>query len=186
MSEGLVGLNGHMLIVLRKDGTSSIFGNTLNHLVVDTDNHAACSAEALSPTELWTGIENTVPCRYNPYPNYNSTAWKKSHQGSHVECDGPDGHIADMLVFSGHHKELVDPPMGSNQVLHIDSNMCFERKTRFGPYGYEAEDGDDFMERAMKAMGSSKSKDWDTVNWGHLQKKCYQKNAARYRKAGKN
>lgn len=40
---------------------------------------------------------------YNPYPEYNSPAWRKKWKGTHAACKGPRGvdvneHEDDMLV----------------------------------------------------------------------------------------
>ncbi|RDW63536.1 hypothetical protein BP6252_11081 [Coleophoma cylindrospora] len=160
-----------------KTSAGSIFGNTLNNLV-DTDEQLVSSA-TLRPTGY--RFENATLYEFNPYPEYNSAAWKAQNQGKYVECDGPAGRIPDMLAFSGHSKPLADPPMGSNQDLDINSNLCFERKTRLGPYGYVGEDGDTFMK---EVKGISTNVNWDKVSWGKLQKQCIDKNAGRYSEAG--
>ncbi|PMD44949.1 hypothetical protein L207DRAFT_420311, partial [Hyaloscypha variabilis F] len=105
---------------------------------------------------------------YDVYPDYNSIAWRAANKGTYKPCDGPDGLIEDMLVFSGHPQAFGEPPMGSYIALEIESNLCFERETRLGRYGFQ------------EGGGSSKQTDWDSVNWGFLQQQCAQRNSDRY------
>jgi hypothetical protein len=35
------------------------------------------------------------PIPYNPYPQYNSAAWKRKWKGSYQSCVGPDGTLLD-------------------------------------------------------------------------------------------
>jgi hypothetical protein len=65
--------------------------------------------------------------------------------------------------------------MGSYKALDIDSNLCFERETRLGPYGFQEEPGPiSSSDRLRKRM------DWDSINWGSLQQKCARRNSDRY------
>jgi hypothetical protein len=76
-----------------------------------------------------------------------------------------------MLVFSGRPKSFGEPSMGSYIALEIDSNLCFERETRLGRYGFKEEN----------STGSvGKRADWDFVNWGFLQQECALRNSDRY------
>jgi hypothetical protein len=66
--------------------------------------------------------------------------------------------------------------MGSYVPLEIDSNLCYERESRLSAYGYQEERSDS----ASGYKGPPKNINWDNVNWGQLQKFCYEKNAGRY------
>ena len=96
--------------------------------------------------------------------------------GSYVECDGPDGRVKDVLVFSGHPEGFEEPLMGSYVPLDIDSNLCFERETRLGAYGYEDEENS----ALMGTNTVEKRTDWDAVSWKQLQEQCVMMNANRY------
>ena len=149
-----------------------IYGNTLNHLV-GGGLHTGSSAAALTPTESWTPYSNTPPYKYDPYLDYNSEDWKARNLGEYVKCDGPEGAIIDVLVFSGHPEIFEEPLIGSD--LNIDSNLCFERQARLGVYGYLDEEAvDETITKPEIDML------WDTLDWKLLQEKCVEKNANRY------
>jgi len=158
-----------------------MYGNSLKNLV-DTGKHAGFAAAMLTPTESWTAYNDAPPFTYNPYPNYNDKAWNATNQGTYIPCDGPDGDIREVLVFSGHPSAFEQPSVGSYVPLGIDSNLCFERETRLSAYGY-VEKGTTFLPNSNRLR---KSVDWDAVNWGQLQSYCLKKNADRYIELEKN
>jgi hypothetical protein len=168
-------------IYSRKETAGAIYGSTLNHLV-GAGSHAGFHAAALTPTESWTPYSNTPPYTYNPYPDYSGKAWNANNVGSYVECDGPEGPVKDVLVFSGHPEAFEEPLMGTYVPLDIDSNLCFERETRLGVYGYQDEESS----APMGTNSVEKRADWDAVNWRKLQEQCVEKNANRYSPAKGN
>ena len=109
-----------------------------------------------------------TPFQFNPYPNYQSWKRWKSGFGRYNPCEGPNGGlIEDIQVFKGRPRKFPGPGMGSYDVLGIDGNLCFERDTRLGLYGNgQLKDG--------------RPLEWDQVDWGSLQRKCFVKNADRY------
>jgi hypothetical protein len=131
----------------------------------------------LTPTENWTPYNDAPPFTYNPYPEYNNKAWNASNQGAYTPCEGPDGKVLEVVVFSGHPEVFDSPALGSFVPLQIDSNLCFERESRLGAYGYE-EEGSESTSRERKDL--YKRTDWNNIKWGQLQEFCYQKNAGRY------
>ena len=135
----------------------------------------------LVPTESWTQYNDAPPFTYNPYPNYNDKAWNATNKGTYILCDGPDGELREVLVFSGHPLAFEKPSIGSYVPLGIDSNLCFERESRLGAYGF-VEDGTKVLPKSKRVP---KSLNWDTVNWGQLQSYCVEKNADRYTKLEK-
>ena len=113
------------------------------------------------------------PVRFNPYPDYNSDEWKNSNYAPYVPCKGATGEfIEDLLVFKGRPHDFPDPKMGTYDKLGLDANICWERETRLGPYG--------FVKQMKKMGGETEPMDWDNVNWGDLQRRCNHKNAKRY------
>jgi hypothetical protein len=159
-------------LISRKENAGAIYGSTLSHLA-GAGTHAGFHAAALTPTDSWTPYSNTPPNTYNPYPDYNGTAWAAGNMGTYVACEGPDGPIRDVTVFSGHPKAFEVPVLGSYQPFDIDSNLCFERETRLGAYGYEGE-------TSAATQKVQKRTDWDTVDWRKLQEECVKKNANRF------
>ena len=96
--------------------------------------------------------------------------------GSYAECDRPEGPVKDVLVFSGHPEVFEEPLMGSYVPLDIDSNLCFERATRLGAYGYQDEESS----APVGTNSVEKRVDWGNVNWRRLQEQCVKKNENRY------
>jgi hypothetical protein len=113
---------------------------------------------------------------YNPYPDYNHAPWNTTNKGRYVPCDGPNGKLGEVLVFSGHPEHFTTAPMGSNIPLDIDGNLCFERETRLGAYGY-VEEGSTSSYSVRNEQGKVDS---DAANWGQLQDYCVAKNSDRY------
>jgi hypothetical protein len=144
---------------------------------VGAGSHAGSHAAALTPTESWTSYGATPPFTYNPYPDYNNKPWKANNVGEYVPCDGPEGAIAEVLVFSGHPEIFEEWPVGSYLPLDIDSNLCFERLTRLGAYGYQDEEPVSEEDKDKKPANRVV---WDTVDWRNLQERCVERNANRY------
>lgn len=152
----------------RKTEAGRIYGNTLANMI-SSGAHAGFKATALSKTDKHPYYTDQEALVYNPYPDYTGSHYKTHNKGEYVICDGPDGGIEDVMVFSGHPKIFGYPPIGAYYMLDIDSNLCFERETRLGPYGY--------IEGSTE---TSSAKNWDVVDWGSLQEQCAEKNAGRF------
>ncbi|KAK8069167.1 hypothetical protein PG994_005783 [Apiospora phragmitis] len=128
---------------------------------------------ALSPAGHVEGIAQK-PYIFNPYPEYNGKDWIESKKAKFMQCDGPDGTLLDdVKVFKGTPRLFPKPSFGSYDVLDIDGDLCFERETRLGPYG--------FLQDANHKRTQAQ---WDAINWGQLQEKCVHKNKARFHMQG--
>ncbi|KAK1977254.1 hypothetical protein LZ30DRAFT_601653 [Colletotrichum cereale] len=151
-------------------GSGAIYGNTLSTLTepAQRTNLEATRFRASSEEEKpWA---NHRPVHFDPYPDYNGEDWNRTRRGKYVPCIGPTGEpVEDVLVFRGRPATLPKPLFGSFDVFEMDGNLCYERETRLGPYGYVPQ---------LKA--NSVPVDWDKVNWGILQEKCVEQNAARF------
>ncbi|OTA70114.1 hypothetical protein K449DRAFT_393133 [Hypoxylon sp. EC38] len=156
----------------KEPGADLIFGQTLNTLD-PAKKQSLTIEEHLNPSSHKTYFSDHQPYVYDPYPKYNEKTWL-ADRAKYVPCEGPDGlPEADVLVFKGQPKDFPDPGFGSYSVLGMDGNLCYERETRLGIYGYQADNDT-----------SNPSVDWDQVHWGELQEKCAQKNKARYNMQG--
>ncbi|CZR53013.1 uncharacterized protein PAC_02891 [Phialocephala subalpina] len=158
------------------ENAGAIYGATLNSLV-DTGAHEGFAAAALKSTDSPVPYSDTPPYSYNPYPDYNSKAWHIGNQGTFVACNGHKTVVKDLLVFSGHSKG-VEPQMGSYIPLDIDSNLCFERETRLGPYRLKGDAPD-----PAATSNAQEARDVATVDWGKLQQICYKRNSNRFIKS---
>ncbi|OQE13532.1 hypothetical protein PENFLA_c046G05942 [Penicillium flavigenum] len=113
------------------------------------------------------------PVVYDPYPDYNSDQWRKEFLGSFLACDGPRGrplsrsNIQDMVsVYPGIPRDFPLPLLGSYAETGIDAYTCTNRFSRLGAYGFS----DDTQPQV----------NLDEANWGTLQLRCFERNAARY------
>ncbi|TGO53174.1 hypothetical protein BCON_0128g00010 [Botryotinia convoluta] len=168
----------------QEPSAGKIYGNTLDG-VIGTGSHTESHLSNLKEIGVWKSYGKSKPLEYNPYPDYNSEVWKSKNKGSYVPCDGADGPIKNILAFSGHSKVFEEPQMGSFSLFDIDSNLCFERETRLGLYGY-AEGFVGSTSTGLLAGTSRHGRDvptkiqWDDINWGSLQTQCVEKNTNRY------
>jgi hypothetical protein len=59
---------------------------------------------------------------------------------------------------------------GSADAVGIDADVCFDRVQRYGAYGYNP-----------VTRTATNNVDWQTVKWGEMQDKCFQRNKDRFR-----
>ncbi|KAK5945912.1 hypothetical protein PMZ80_000051 [Knufia obscura] len=116
------------------------------------------------------------PEPYLPYPKYNSESWRKKWHGEYVPCQGPrgetygEGDSYDFVVrgYRSSSENFPAETVGSAKVLHLDRDTCFDKQSRYAPYGL-----DDHSHK-------SKHVKWDTIPWGGLQEACFEKNEKRF------
>ncbi|KAI1341766.1 hypothetical protein F5Y15DRAFT_375217 [Xylariaceae sp. FL0016] len=124
------------------------------------------------------------PVIYDPYPDYNSRAWRKHWKGEFFACEGPQGTILNrsnpddmMTVYHGTQSGFPFPPFGTYDDLGLDGHVCADRCVRYGAYGHQ--------EAQNKAScRRSRTIQWDEVNWGNLQTRCVSRNSNRFRFKG--
>jgi hypothetical protein len=143
---------------------ADIYGNTLNNLNETSSTPSAAQTEsfeyALAP--------------FNPYPDYNSKGWNAKNAGVYHRCHGAGGITYvdddDHNVYYGRLQSFNESGsgMGSFKELGINDNICYERSTRLGPYGYNDRDPE------------AESTAYDNVDWHELQEKCAADNIDRY------
>jgi hypothetical protein len=132
---------------------------------------------------------------FDPYPDYSSVAYRSVWAGEYRECSFGEGRLKpEVRVFDGVPEGMPDAAIGSDKVLGLDSSVCFDRYGRLGSYGYgyaEAEGGlgkamfdgrrEKGVETAHGVGGFPLRKiDWRGVDWGLLQKQCFNKNRDRF------
>ncbi|KAJ5478145.1 hypothetical protein N7530_003654 [Penicillium desertorum] len=123
-----------------------------------------------------------VPLIYDPYPAYNSREWKKKFHGKFQSCLGPRGRDLDrrsaedmVQVYKGQQAGFPAPRFGSYEALGLDGNVCTDRYSRFGAYGYD-DDGEDEVPGFTRPPAVL----WCDVDWHMLQNLCLERNADRY------
>ncbi|KAI2630097.1 hypothetical protein GGS21DRAFT_525541 [Xylaria nigripes] len=145
-------------------GADAIFGKTLDTLQTSKSRSPEFDAQ-LTAADDSAYFTTHTPYVYNPYPNQ-----KDGKPVPYVPCEGPTGEVvSDIKVFKGTPKDFPEPLIGSYGVLSMDGDLCFERETRLGMYGFQ--NPNDTSDPLL---------DWDLVHWGELQANCVQKNKARF------
>ncbi|KAJ5166937.1 uncharacterized protein N7482_005718 [Penicillium canariense] len=140
-------------------------------------------ARGLKPT-----MSSTV---FNPYPAYNSTDYIKKY-GEKRECflDQENSiRVPAVQSFPGVPKGFPDPVMGSNTMLGIRDDMCFERFGRLGPYGmgYGVKKGgsgaglEGHRDGADRIWEDVPPVDYRQVDWDKAQQRCLAANRHRFK-----
>ncbi|TQN65521.1 Reticulocyte-binding protein 2-like protein a [Colletotrichum shisoi] len=151
-------------------GSGAIYGNTIKTLTKSAARTSAQEARLRSSSDEEKPWANHRPVHFNPYPDYNGEDWKQARRAKYVPCVGATGELVeDILVFKGRPARFPKPLFGSFDIFEMDGNLCYERETRLGPYGY-----------VPQLKENSHPVDWDYTDWGSLQEKCVKQNAARF------
>ncbi|KAJ5280883.1 hypothetical protein N7478_006255 [Penicillium angulare] len=123
-----------------------------------------------------------LPSIYDPYPAYNSRSWGRKYHGTFRPCLGPRGRDLDrtrsddmIMVYKGKQTGFPEAGFGSYEAMGLDGNVCTDRYSRFGAYGY-----DDDNDAEIPGFIRPEPVNWFEVDWYKLQASCYEKNADRY------
>ncbi|OCK82188.1 hypothetical protein K432DRAFT_349527 [Lepidopterella palustris CBS 459.81] len=125
---------------------------------------------------------------YLPYPEYNSPEWQKQWRGEYVACKGARGVPLNMSeddqihAYRGLPKGFPEVMTGGFEVVGIEGDVCFDRYSRYGPYGFTDEDA----ENVTDWTPPENQPVWKDVRWGALQEECVQLNKDRYRPDARN
>ncbi|KAF3940505.1 hypothetical protein ABW19_dt0206726 [Dactylella cylindrospora] len=118
---------------------------------------------------------------YDPYPDYQSNVYTQQWKGEHVDCSslmvGIIPESLEMKVYKGVPRGMPDEYYGSYELLGIDNDICFERRTRLGIYGHK--DRDEIPQNATDE-GLQYDLEWKGFDWAKIQKQCVEMNKHRY------
>ncbi|KAL2828502.1 hypothetical protein BDW59DRAFT_143206 [Aspergillus cavernicola] len=131
-----------------------------------------------------------VSSAFNPYPNYTSPEYIEKY-GVKRECFlDEDETVRVPLVHSypGVPRGFPDAVMGSNEMLEIQDDICFDRFGRLGPYGlgYSVRKGgigaglEGHKEGAERIWDDFPPVDFRRVNWAAAQSRCMSTNSHRF------
>ena len=130
---------------------------------------------------------------FDPYPDYNSTAYTSDHNPKH-ECFldfSNHQRVPRVHYYAGIPQGFPDPAMGSHNVLDLRDDICFDRFGRLGPYGFgysvsmggsgaglngDREGADDLW----MDEDNLTEVDYTKVNWAEAQQACTAKNSKRF------
>ena len=131
---------------------------------------------------------------FTPYPDYESQSYI-SEFGNKVDCflDAQNTiRLPSVRVFTGVPNGFPDAVMGSNDLLKIRNDVCFDRFGRLGPYGlgYSKERGGagaslhGEREGAKDVWKDVPEVDFRKVNWAEVQQRCISANRHRFADPG--
>ena len=96
-------------------------------------------------------------------------------------------HVPSLHFYNGRPSGFPESVMGSYDLLGLPQDICFERYGRLGPYGlgYGLRSGGTGTGEHGDLAGSEDvwvngRVDYQNINWGNAQKRCYQANTARF------
>ncbi|KAF9889708.1 hypothetical protein FE257_007014 [Aspergillus nanangensis] len=127
---------------------------------------------------------------FNPYPNYTSPEHIEKY-GEKRDCFlSEDGTIQIPLVhhYNGVPRGFPDAVMGSNEMIGIQDDVCFDRFGRLGPYGlgYTVRKGgigaglEGHREGSERLWEDYPPVDFRKVDWGAAQNRCVALNSHRF------
>ncbi|KAJ9658855.1 hypothetical protein H2201_007636 [Coniosporium apollinis] len=133
-----------------------------------------------SGIQLLDKSASTYPEPYTPIPDYNSAEWQQQWKGEYQSCEGPRGlplneSSQDIIhAYRGPPAGFPEPSAGSFEAIGIHDNVCFDRYSRYGPYGFLNKDVD------VSGWTTPEKLYWRGVKWGELQNQCLERNQNRY------
>ncbi|KAF1825543.1 uncharacterized protein K489DRAFT_315290 [Dissoconium aciculare CBS 342.82] len=140
-----------------------------------------------SQDEIMPSMEAEV---YNPYPDYTSAEYLAKHEPVHTCYLDEDEKIStpEIYAYPGVPQGMSESLFGSHKALGLRDDVCFDRYGRLGPYGYGySYNGTEleihnFTEKAgsEKVLKQSGYLNYSRIDWGVAQKRCYEKNKARF------
>lgn len=149
----------------------------------------AADEPVLNYTESLHTREFPLSTPFIPYP-YASNEYSESYVEV-KECfidAAKTIRIPKLHAYEGRVNGFPDPVVGSHELLGIRDDVCFERYGRLGPYGYgyaKKQGGlgiGQFAERegSDRVWETDSRVDYSKVDWGDVQKRCVDANAARF------
>lgn len=124
------------------------------------------------------------PRVYSPYPNYNSRDWKRQWQGEYVPCVGPRGKTLDHMnedmleAYPALARDFPKPYIGDATATGIDLSICFDRFSRYRPYGQKPEHAHHHAHASSSQPHTTPN--WSETQWQRLQQNCVALNQKRY------
>ncbi|KAI0015999.1 hypothetical protein F4780DRAFT_716783 [Xylariomycetidae sp. FL0641] len=132
----------------------------------------------------------SVPSVYRAHPDYNSEEWQRKYVPVSPCFVDPEKQVPapDLYAYRGLPQGQPKAAIGSHELLGLRDDVCFDRFSRYGPYGlgYNVEDGgtgealDTEREGSQVIWEKSGKIDWSKVDWASAQQRCYARNHERF------
>ena len=171
-------------------GVRDLVSRSTNNAEYPTDEDISASAFNNGNTTNWTKIAfQSQP--FIPYPEYASLDYTSKYE-TKMDCflDKESRiKIPSTRVYPGVPRGFPDPIMGSNALLSINDDVCFDRFGRLGPYGlgYGLNRGGSGAQLEGDRAGaddvwvSDPEVDFRRVRWAEAQERCVFANRHRFK-----
>ncbi|RYP67770.1 hypothetical protein DL770_008551 [Monosporascus sp. CRB-9-2] len=134
--------------------------------------------------------ESFKPRVYRPQPDYNSEEYRTTYapvRPCYLD-DEKKIPVPDLYAYDGIPQGQPQPAMGSYDLLGIRQDVCFDRFSRYGPYGlgYGPEQGGtgvgiDTEREGSDAIWERTGKiNFDSTDWASAQERCFLDNENRF------
>lgn len=174
-------------LISRKDNTPEYPGDAVEGLGLPQADDAHEDPKPLQARDLKLSMSSST---FNPYPDYQSPEYIQKY-GEKRECflDKDNSvRVPPLQFFPGVPKGFPDPVMGSNALLGIRDDVCFDRFGRLGPYGlgYGVKKGgigaglEGHRDGAERVWGDTPPVDYRQVDWSAAQNRCIAANRHRF------
>ncbi|PIB03047.1 hypothetical protein CB0940_11913 [Cercospora beticola] len=122
------------------------------------------------------------PVKFDPYKNIQGIQTCYVDEEETIE-------VPDVYAYPGVPQHMAEPFYGDYDTLGLNDGVCFERFGRYGPYGYGYNETMGGMGPGASAESAGSEKvfeqmgyvNYDNVDWGSAQERCYEKNKARFK-----
>lgn len=172
-------------LVSRSDNSPEYPGDNSDALRLSSEDN---DATQLNTRDLKPSMSSAV---FNPYPDYSAPEYIKKY-GEKLECflDKDNSvRIPRVQSFPGVPKGFPDAAMGSNTMLGIRDDVCFDRFGRLGPYGlgYGVKRGgigaglEGHRDGAERVWEDVPPVDYRQVDWHDAQERCHAANYHRFK-----
>ncbi|PHH70725.1 hypothetical protein CDD82_6958 [Ophiocordyceps australis] len=139
----------------------------------------------LPPPPMQSQVRKPQP--YNPY--HSSEGVRTCYIDAQNKVPAPS-----MYAYSGVPQHMPDPVFGSYQLFGLRDDVCFDRFGRYGPYGlgYSKANGgvgigaDTENSESEQIWAETGQINYNNVDWGDAQQRCYQANKDRFLEPKKN
>ncbi|KAK2789451.1 hypothetical protein FQN53_001897 [Emmonsiellopsis sp. PD_33] len=172
-------------LVQREDNVPEYPGDGVDERIMDSPSKAEASKNAKRAETMKSSV-------FNPYPDYKSEEYIQKYgvkNDCFLDAKGTVT-IPPVLHYPGIPKGFPDAVIGSNALLGINDDVCFDRFGRLGPYGlgYGAKSGGSGAGLEGDRSGVDEvwknvpPVDYRSVKWAEAQERCAAANIHRFRK----
>ncbi|EPS25840.1 hypothetical protein PDE_00776 [Penicillium oxalicum 114-2] len=179
---------GLTTLVKRSENVPEYPGDNADGLALAEDSPTQADETHLNARGLAPKMSSSA---FDPYPQYGSAEYIAKY-GEKRECfldEKNSVRVPKLQSFPGVPKGFPDPVMGSNTMLGIRDDMCFDRFGRLGPYGmgYGVKKGgsgaglDGHRDGIEPIWKDVPPVDYRQVNWSSAQQRCIAANRHRFK-----